>query len=896
VPESNHARRGAPRRTPPLVALALAAVRVVSRLVPRRDREDWRREWEGEIRHEHRALERHDALTWSTQMTIFRRSLGSFSDAAWLRRQFTRDAEWRHDLRHSARLFATRPAVFATAVIVLAIAIGAVAAAGTALYHFVLAPLPYNDAGRIVTMWESRPGRGELQGDVSPANFVDWRRRLTTFSHVAAAEPWSVDMTGSGQPEAVVATKVTEGFFDLLGRPPLLGRVFGAADHQTGRNQVVMLSHGFWQRRFGSDPAIVGQRLTLDGQPHEVIGVLPRDFDLGLLPSNRGHDAWLPSVISEDMSRIRAGGWWNVMGRVKPDRSIAEAQAELDTLSATLARENPATNADMRGLAIPLKRFLGQSVARPIGVLALSALLVLLVACANVANLLLTVGIERQQELAVRGALGASRWRLIRQLVVESAALAIVGAAGGTAIAAWVLTALAGTIPNTVPQSSFFGFGAATIAGAALASLVTVVMAGITPALATTRHASQSELSGTRTSTGSRGRGRLRDGLAIAELAFTLALVAASALLYRSFATLSAIDPGFSPTNVVGLQVFAYDGFNSPEKQLAFFDDTIGRMQNVPGVAAVGAVSAIPFMEADMNITTPFTVEGQVPDARARSVSISSATPGYFNAMRMPVRNGRGILPSDSRTSAPVVVISDSVAAQFFGAVNPVGAFVTVRWQRQVSRRQVVGVVGDIHHSDLDTPARAEVYVPLTQAVTGSMTYVIRTSTDPAGLVDTLKEQVWAVAPGQTFYDVSIMSTRIDGWMAPRKLALWMVGSLGLVTLLVSATGLYGVLSFAAKTRSKEIGVRMALGATRADILRLVLRHGVVIVLIGGALGLTGAAFFGRLLRQFLFGITAYDPAALIAASALLIACAFVATWLPAWRASRTSPVNALRN
>jgi putative ABC transport system permease protein len=882
--------------TSPIVSLVLKALRVIALIVPRRDRDAWRREWEGEIVHARASFDAGRRATWRADMSLARRASGSIVDAAWLRRQVTRDSELLHDLRHGVRLARSRPAVFLTATIVLTLAIGAVAIAGTALYHFVLAPLPYPDSGRILTLWESRPARGERQGDVAPANLFDWRARATTLSQVAGVEPWSVDLSENGRVDVVIAAKVTPGFFEVFSQSPLIGRTFHDVEYGAGRDQVVVLSHGFWTRRFGGDPTIVGRTLTLDGKPHQVIGVLRPDFDTGLLPTYRQRDAWLPNVVPPETAAQRFGTWWHAVARVKPDRTAAEAIAEMATISDALAAEYPAANKGMRALVTPLRDYLQQPVRQPVAVGAVAALIVLIIACANVANLLLTLGLDRQRELAVRGALGASRVRLVRQLLAESLVMTGTGAAAGIALAAFALPAIATTIPATVPRLSWFGFGWITAAAAATGAVLALVMVGAAPALAITRGATQEALRTTRTATMGRGRRWLREGLAIGELALTLSLVAGSALLLRSYATLSNVAPGFSPAGVAALQVFAYDGFATPDAQVAFFDESLRRIRGLPTVEAAGAVSAMPFMESNISVRAGVVLDGQVFDPNNRVTAFMSvATPGYFEAMAIPVLRGRGLEVADTATSELIAVVSDEAARTLWGALDPVGRYATVRWSGKPRRVRIAGVVGSARHDGLTAPKRDEIFLPLSQTPYGSLTYVVRSSGDPALLIEPIKAQVWALAPQQTFYDVVTLDGMIRRWMAPHRLGLVLVCAMGLVALVVSVVGIYGVMSVATRARTQEIGVRLALGARRADIFRLVLGRGLAIAGMGLILGAGGAAAFGQMLRRFLFGISSLDPLAMFGAAAVLVACALVASWLPARRASSVDPLVALR-
>jgi putative ABC transport system permease protein len=884
-------------RPPFIVAIALLAVRAVSLVVPRRDRETWRREWEAEIVHRQITLERERRSTLGAQLVVGRRALGSIADAAWLRRHFTRDSELVHDVRHGVRLIRSRPAFFLFAAAILGIGIGSTTAVVTLLDRLVLRALPYPQPDRLVSLWQRNGTTGDLREEVAPGNFLDWRAEVTTFEGIAASEPFSYDYTGGDRPEMVLATKVTERFFDLLRVRPLHGRLFTDSDHRSASDHVAVISHGFW-RQLGGDPAIAGRPISLDGEPYTVVGVLPPYGELNLFDGRDRRDVFVPKVFSDDSEkRIRGGGWWTAIGRLRDGVSRAEAKAELDTISARLAKLYPRTNATTTVGVEPLETHLTRSVRPALTVMLGAVALVLLIACANVANLLLVRGAEREREFALRGALGASRGRLLRQLLTESALVAAAGTAAGMLIAAVTLRTM---LPLAPVQSSRLGlirldwalFGTAVVLGA-----VTSLVAGIVPALQFSRRA-RLETGDVRGATVSRRARATRDVLAVAEVAVAVVLAVAVGLMLRSFVELVRVDPGFTRERVAVLQVFAWDRHNTPEQLTTYFNDSLDRLRGVPGVVDIGAVSAMPFIEANINIEGPFAIEGRPPIPRGEEPTtfLTVATPGYFPVMKIPVLAGRALAATDSDKSVPVAVISRSLAARHWPQGDAVGSFVKLRFRGRERRMQIVGVTGELRHDSLELPARDELFMPFAQVPFGSMTFVLQSSGDPAQLIAPAKTAIWSVDPLQTFYDSGTVEHLVAGSVAPRRFALELTTAYALIALGLAALGIYGVMSVSTRQRTREIGVRLALGATPREITGLVIRKGLWLATLGLAGGLAAAVAAGRLLQHQLFGVGPLDPITLSLVAILVLAVTAAACYAPARRATRVDPLVALRD
>jgi predicted permease len=878
-------------RDPLALRLCLMLVKVFAALVPPRSREDWRAEWDAEVRHRWSLLERRQHLDWRNQMDLIRRALGALPDAAWLRRQFTSDAEILLDLRYGVRTLWRAPAFALSSVLILALGIGGTVAIASLLDTLVFRPLPYADAERIVTLWQRHAVSGRQ--DVAPANFLDWKDRSRSFEAVAAAVPFSYDYTGAGQPEVFFGAQVTEGFWTAVGMAPELGRGFLPEEHRRGGRRVVVLSHGLWQRRFGGDRSIIDRAISLDGVVWTVVGVLPKEFAPQMLPRPGELGVWTPKVIEEHEKRTRASGWWNVVGKLKTGVTVAQAQAEMEAISAALAREHPKTNEGTRAIVLPLREHLMGDLGLPLLLMLGAVVLVLGIGCANVASLLLARGLQREREFAIRAALGAGRARLVRQLVSESLLLSALAGLAGIAVAYWGLQVIVALAPGGIERLRDARIDGRMVAFAAAVTIGTALAFGLIPALQFSRPGR--DMVRERQATG--GRGLARRTLVAAEIALALVLLTGAGLLLRSFARLLAVDPGFSARNVVALQVFAWDRNGTPDRTRLFFKSTLDRLRALPGVEAAGAVSAMPFMLVNIDIRSPLEVVGRDPrpDAERAAVYVTVTTPGYFEALSIPLREGRVIDERDTHQSRVVGVISDALRRREFPSESPIGRRVKVQWQGQPLDVEIVGVVGQIRHDGLDSLPRAELFVPVDQAPFASMTYAVRGAGSAEALIDAAKREIWAVDPLQTFYDVSSVERLVDASVVRQRFSVTLMSAFAGLALLLCATGIYGLISFTTAQRTREIGVRMALGADRRTIGRMVLVDGVVLVAIGVGVGLAGALGASRLLQSLLFEIRPADPLTFATVCSLLAVVGLAACYLPARRATRVDPLVALR-
>jgi putative ABC transport system permease protein len=673
----------------------------------------------------------------------------------------------------------------------------------------------------------------------------------------------------------------------------MVGRTFEPAEHTRGAKRVVIITHGLWQRRFNGDPGILNASISLDGQPFTIVGILPPDFRPQLLPRPGELAVWTPKVIQEYEKGIRDSAWWNVVGRLKPGVSADQANTEMASVAAALAREYPATNERVGVNVVPLREYLAGDVATPLYVTLAAVLLVLLIGCANVANLLLARGLKRNREFAIRAALGAGRARLVRQMIGESLLLSLVAATAGVAMAYWLISAIVALAPSGVLRLQDARLDGRMLVFAAMLTTLTALAFGVLPALQFSRP-SRSVMRGRQPSSGS---SRARRILVGAEIALAVVLLVGAGLLIRSFERLVSVDPGFSPKNTVALQVFVHDRHGTPAQTRTFFRETLTRMSQLPGVDAVGAVSAMPFAMSNIDIRSTFDVVGRPARtaAQGRGVYITIATPDFFKALSVPLREGRLLGPEDSEQSPVVAVISEALKRREWPDESPIGRRIRVDWQGDPMEAEVVGVVSQLRHDGLDSVARPEVFFALDQVPFGSMTYVMRGSLPAEDLIAAGRSVVWSVDPQQPFYEVRGVEQMVAASVVRERFSMTLLTAVAGVALLLCAVGIYAVVSFTTAQRTREIGVRMALGADRSSIRAMVLREGAVMVAAGLTVGVLAALATTRYLQTLLFEIRPTDPLTLVGVCVLLSAAALLACYVPAVRATRVDPVVALR-
>ena len=803
------------------------------------------------------------------------------------------------DIRYAARTLLKSPGFTAIAVLTLTLGIGPTTAIFSVIDTLLLRPLPYPDADRIVTIWQTNPREGTQRDEVVPATFFDWRDRTTAFTAMAALDPYAYSLiTPDGRPEAVFSLRVTEGFFGILGVTPYRGQLFAAEHHKPRGGNFTVITYALWQARFGGEPGIIGSSISLDGTPFVVLGVLPPDFELGLhtdVPGQR--DVW---VARQDEGWERQGivhgtsGWWNVVARLKPGVSAAQAQADLDRVAHGLATEQPAKYSAVGAALAPLQDHLVSGTRTPLLILLSSVALVLLIACANVANLLLAQGSAREREFAVRAALGASRGRLIRQLLTESLLLGLLGGACGVLFAFWGVELIKALAPGNIPRMHAVGVDARVLTFALIVSVTTAMLFGLAPASRAWRLASQGGLKGAQVSN---VRARLRAGLIVGEIALALTLLIGAGLLLRSFGALLAVDPGFRKDGVVALQVFAWDRRDSVRHRVQFFEETEQRIAVLPGVVSVGAVTAGPFTASDIAMRRRLTILGR-PAARLgeeAQVFVNHASPGYFHAIGIPVLRGRGFEPTDRVGTPYIAVINDAARRLYWPSDDPIGSRLRLGDNPAAAVVEIVGVVGDARLRSLELEPRPEVYLAQRQTGWGSMTYYVQTRSDYGATLEAAKRAVWAVDPLQDFYQTATLEGLMSGALAPRRFSLVLLGAFAALAIVLAAVGIYGVMSFVVTRRTHEVGIRLALGAAPGNVVALIVRHGARLALFGLLLGVTGALLASRALASMLFRVPQWDVVTFAGAALALLGIALAAAYLPARRAARVDPMIALR-
>jgi putative ABC transport system permease protein len=790
------------------------------------------------------------------------------------------------------------PAYTLIAVITLALGIGANAAIFSIINDVLLRSLPYPEPDRIVTLWENNAKENIPRDDVSPANFLDWRERQQVFSDLACANPNSLDYAGSGEPEVIRAAAVSKGFFQVFGTGALHGRTFLPEEYEEGKNQVVMLSHGVWQRRFGGDKNIVGRVLMLDGQPTTVVGVMPSEFRLYLF--EREEEMWSPQVPNDAMKQQRKATYLKVVGRLKPNVTLAEAQAALNNIAAQLAQENPNTNQGVGITAVTLPEHLKGKWRQALWVLFGAVGLVLLIACANVANLSLARGCEREREFAIRAAIGAGRSRIVRQLLIESLFLAALGCIGGLLLATWGVDLVVAFNPGDIPRIDQVSLNGLTLAFVSIVSLLTTLIFGLAPALQLSKPDLQSTLKDTgKTATASPARNRLRSSLVVAQIALAVVLLAGAGLLLRSFVSLLRIDAGFAADRVVAIQAFIWDRYGKPELREAYTRETLEKIESLPGVEAAGVTTAIPLLESSQTTSLPFAVEGKPPQSSGQEpvAQFTIASANYFSAIGARLLNGRLFNQFDAKDTPRVALINETMAKRNWPGENPVGAkFTLKRGGRDVrggTTLEVIGIVTDRRQDGLEKTPRQEFFVPYAQAPSGSTIFVVRTKGDPNVSLQLLKTRIWESNKDQPFYAVTTMDQLVSNSVKARRFNLILLGVLAALALTLASVGIYGVVSFTTGQRTHEIGVRMALGAQTKDILKLVLRQGMTLTLVGLVIGLLGSFVLTRFLSSLLFNVSPTDPVTFALISILLSGFALLACYFPARRATKVDPLVA---
>jgi putative ABC transport system permease protein len=794
------------------------------------------------------------------------------------------------DIRYGLRSLLKRPGFTVIALIALALGIGANTAIFSLVNAVVLQPLPYPDPDRLVWAWGNIRNGGN-RASVSPLDFLDFRSQNKTFEQFAASGslPGSGNLTGSGEPERLTVSLVTGNYFDAFGVRPALGRGFSLQNEKPGQDQVIVLSHAFWQKRFGGDPSIVNKTIVLDGKACEVIGVMPADV---VLPQPA--DLWAPMNFDVDPGmKQRKAHFLRPIGRLKEGVTLAQAQADTDIIAAQLEQLYPESNTGWNLRLVPLREQLVGGTRATLFILFGAVGLVLLIACANVANLLMVRAAARQREIALRTALGASRFRIARQMITESLLLAIIGGALGALLATWGMQLLIRLSEDSIPRTANVRIDATVLAFTFLISLVTGVLFGLAPALRTVNvNLIDSLKDGLRGAGESALRNRTRSLLVVFESALAVMLLIGAGLLVRSLIALQNVDPGFDPNNVLTLRIdLPRQKYDTPEKTSNFFSQLETRVAGLPGVEAVGFVTELP-MSGQLN-DMPFSIEGRPVASMSQGfgADFRRVNQDYFNALRIPLLRGRNFTEQEVRHSAKVILVSQQLVDQVFPNEEPLGKRLVMAMGGVPF--EIIGVVGDIRHYSLGSPALPAMYMPSLEPTRKNL--VIRTQVDPLSIVGGVRKEVQALDPDQPIAAVRTMDDWVTRSTATPRYRTTLLGLFAVLAMILAATGIYGVMSYSVTQRTHEIGVRMAMGARQFDVLKLVVRQGMLLTLVGVALGLAGAFALTRVMSTLLFGVTAKDPFTFGVVAALLIAVAFLACFVPARRATKVDPLVALR-
>ncbi|HEX6729407.1 MAG TPA: ABC transporter permease [Pyrinomonadaceae bacterium] len=803
------------------------------------------------------------------------------------------------DLRYGIRMLVKSPGFTIIAVLTLSLGIGANTAIFSVVNAVLLRDLPFPESDRIVTLWENNTVDGLERDDVSPANFLDWRERQKSFEQLAFANPFSLDYVADGEPVTFRSALVSKGFFDVLGAAPLHGRVFAPEEYDPGKTNVVILSHGLWQRRFGSDPNIVGTKLTLDEQPMTVVGVMRPDFRLHLFDIDE--ELWGPQEEDESMKAQRKATYLKVIGRLKPGITVDQARADMSGVASNLGAEYPSTNSGIGVTAVTLPEHLKGRWRLALLILLGAVVFVLLIACTNVANLLLARGADRERELAIRSAMGAGRGRLLRQLLTESLLIAVLGCGIGIMLASWCIQLIVAFNPGDIPRIEQVSVDGATLIFVTSVAFVTALLFGIAPALRFSKpNLQQSLKEASRTFSGS-SRHWLRGGLVVTEIALAVVLLIGAGLLVRSFVRLINVEAGFAVDRVASLQVFIWDRYTKPDQRIAYVNETLNRIEEMPDVEAAGITTAIPILESSAMTSLPLIIDGRphVPAGQEPVAQFTVATSGYFRAIGARLLNGRLFNQFDTSNSLKVALINDTMAKRYWPNENPVGKKFSLqrgtRGERGPILLEIAGVVSDTRQDGLEKSPRPEFFRPHSQAPSGSLIYVVRTRGDATALIPALRESIWKTSPGQPFYSVTTMDRIVSDSLKARRFNLALLGVFAGLALVLALTGVYGVMSFVTRQRTHEIGVRVALGAKAQDIAKLVLGHGFKLAMIGTMVGAFAAFALTRLMSALLFGVTASDPITFAVVVVMLPAIATLACYLPARRAMKLDPLEALR-
>ena len=811
------------------------------------------------------------------------------------------------DLRYGVRMLLKHPGVSIVAIITLALGIGANTAIFSVVNAVLLRPLTYKDPERLVSLWENVPTHGRWRA--SPGNFHDWKKQNTLFEGISAYGGSAMSLTGDGgEPEQLHGSRVSSGYFAVVGVEPALGRSFSPDEYEVGKGKVVILAHALWQRRYGGDPYVVNRTITLDGSNYTVVGVMPR----GLYPARplttgqidfdeTGQQYWLPMSFDPQWAAVRSAHVLGVVGRLKPGVTLDQAAAEMNAIGARLEQEY----ASNKGKGIIVNPFMNEvvgNVRTGLVTMLIAVGLVLLIACANIAGLLLAQHAARSKEIAIRAALGASRGRLVRQFFLEGLLLSLLGTLAGIGFAALGLNVLLKLVTQNIPRLEHVQLDWQVLGFTLLLAIATCLVFGLIPALQASKPDLHTTLEHSARTAGLGGRRlRLRQALVVFQVSMAVMLVIGAGLLIKSFWRLQQVDPGFRAEHVLSLGLtLPYAKYDKPEEINQFFNQLHDGISNLPGVQSAAIAYDHPLQT---NWIDSFEIEGRVApaDGRGLQANFNPIGPDYFVTVGAPMVRGRQFTPQDDQDHPGVMIVNEAFVRHYFPNEDPIGRRVKPSppariWREQrLTSFEIVGVVRDVKSAGLQAETEPTYYLPATQSPLQDMALLVRTTTEPTAIVPALRQTVWSIDPNQPISNVNTMEQIVSDSISQPRLNMTLMALFGALALILAAVGIYGLLSYTVTQRTQEMGIRMALGAQVGDVMRLVLKQGMVLAIVGQAVGLAGALVLTRLIRALLFGVTPTDVTIFAAVVAVLTTIALLACYLPARRATKVDPLKALR-
>jgi putative ABC transport system permease protein len=809
------------------------------------------------------------------------------------------------DLHYGARVLFRNPSFTLVAVVTLALGMGATTAIFSVVDAVLLHPLPFRDPSRLVVVWENFFTLNHPHNVAAPTNFLDWKSQNTVFEAMTAMADTNANLTGSGDPQQIVVENVTSGFLSVAGVSPILGSGFSADNWTEGKDDVVLLNYGFWKERLGADPGIVGKAIELNGKPVVVVGVAPKDFTLFIKDGSltgSSPQMWSPWVVPKGWGDRKqgTGRYLTVLARMKPGATVAQAQEQMSTIATRLQQEYPLTNAHWGATVVPIREQLAGDLRPALLTLFCAVVFVLLIACANVSSLLLARAAKREKEIAIRAAIGGSRWRIARQLLTESVLLAGIGGTMGLLLAFWGTKALLASGPKDLLDLRYVTLNFRLLTFTAVVTMASSIVFGFLPSFVSARPQIAESLKDEARSTATGRSTLLRSLLVVAQMSLALVLLVGSGLLIRSFVHLVGVDPGFDPRNLLTFQVgLPRTKYPKDEVQLAFFRDLLMRVGGLPGVLSVSMENFPPL--TGMGSATGVHIIGQ-PTLGKSDLPVSGVRvvgPDYFRTMGIPLQAGRSFDGRELNEASHVVVVNQPFIEKNLRGENPIGKKISIYMHGDKfdddHPSEIIGICGAIHQSGLDSEAKPNVYWPMPELTYSRMTLLVRTANDPAALVPAIGRELREIDPDLPMASVATMEQLLGDSLARARFTMWLLGVFAAVALALTAVGIYGVISYSVAQRTHEIGIRMALGAQRWNVLSLILRQGARLIIAGVSLGVASALALTRLMSSLLYGVGATDPATFAAVVFALLAVAFFASYIPARYATRVSPIIALR-